>query len=183
MLTGLNSNTAQNLQLGAGAILKAKHTAGTKITAENVLSATNGGITFSAVPEWFTPSVDGMFDNIKGGGKRIVRWVVTLSFTAVEADAEVLARALGCADTTGNVIKGRHTINASDYADIYAIGEKGDGSIIQITVKNAMNTSGLSLVTANNGNGGISFTINGNYDIADLDTPPFEIETLVPAGV
>ena len=115
MLTGLNSNTAQNLQLGAGAILKAKHTAGTKITAEDILSATNGGITFNAVPEWFTPSVDGMFDNIKGGGKRIIRWVVTLSFTAVEADAEVLARALGCADTTGNVIKGRHTINAAIY--------------------------------------------------------------------
>ncbi len=179
MLTGLNANTATNLQLGAGAILKTKYNTGDTLSATNILSATNGGMTFSAVPEFFTPTVDGMFDNIKGAGKAITRWTVTLSFTAVEADAEVLLKALGCADADANgVITGRHTISASDYADLYAIAEKGDGTIIQITIKNAMNTSGLSLATANNGNGGISFTISGNYDISDLETPPFEIETI-----
>lgn len=179
MLTGLNASTATNLQLGAGAILKTKYTTGTTLSATNILSATNGGMTFSAVPEFFTPTVDGMFDNIKGAGKAITRWTVTLTFTAVEADAEVLLKALGCADADANgVITGRHTISANDYADIYAIAEKGDGTIIQITIKNAMNTSGLSLATANNGNGGISFTISGNYDINDLETPPFEIETI-----
>lgn len=178
MITGLNSSTAQNLQLGAGAILKSKYTTGTTLSADNILSATNGGITFTAVPQWFTPTVDGLYSNVKGAGKRITNWIVTLSFTAVEADAEVLAKALGCADVTGNVITGRHTIDAGDYADLYAIGEKGDGSVIQITLKNAMNTNGLSLTTANNGNGGIAFTIEANYDITDLDTPPFEIETI-----
>lgn len=180
MLTGLNSSTATNLQLGAGAILKSKYTTGTTLSASNILSATNGGLTFSAVPTFFTPTVDGMFDNIKGGGKTITNWVVTLSFTAVEADAEVLLKALGCAeqDGTTGVITGRHEIKATDYADIYAIGEKGDGTVIQITIKNGMNTNGLNLQTANNGNGGISFTIQGNYDINDLETPPFEIETI-----
>jgi hypothetical protein len=182
MLTGLNSGTAQNIQLGAGAILKTKYTAGTKLTAENILSATNGGITIAIIPEYFTPSIDGNFDNVKGTGKTITRYTATLSFTAVEADAEVLAKALGCADVNGNVITGRHTIKDTDYADIYAIGEKGDGSIIQFTLKNAMNTSGLSLATANNSNGGISFTISANYDVNDLKTPPYEIETIVPAG-
>ena len=182
MLTGLNSGTAQNIQLGAGAILKQKYVAGTKLTADNVLSATNGGMTIAIVPEYFTPTIDGNFDNVKGTGKTITRWTVSLTFTAVEADAEVLAKALGCADINGNVITGRHTIKDTDYSDIYAIGEKGDGSIIQATIKNAMNTSGLSLATANNGNGGISFTITGHYDVNDLDTPPFEIETIVPAG-
>lgn len=180
MLTGLNANTATNLQFGAGAILKSKYSTGDTLTASNILSATNGGLTFSAVPEFYTPTVDGMFDNVMGGGRRIVRWVVTLSFTAVEADAEVIMRALGCAnqDGTTGVITGRHTISASDYANIYALGEKGDGSVIQMTVKNGLNTNGLSLVTANNGNGGIAFTIQGNYDINDLETPPFEIETI-----
>lgn len=178
MITGLNTNTAQNLQLGAGAILKSKYVRGTTLSAENILSATNGGLSFTAVPQWFTPSVDGIFSNVKGAGKRITNWVVTLSFTAVEADAEVIAKALGCADIDGNVITGRHTINAEDYSDIYAIGEKGDGSVIQITLKNALNTNGLSLQTTNNGNGGIAFTVEANYDIADLDTPPFEIETI-----
>lgn len=183
MLTGLNSSTAQNLQLGAGAILKSRYALGTQLSADNVLSATNGGMTFTAVPEFFTPSIDGNFDNVKGTGKTIVRWVVTLSFTAVEADAEVLQKALGCVDVTGNVITGRHRILDADYSDIYAIGEKADGSVIQITIKNAMNTSGLSLTTANNGNGGIAFTISGNYDVNNMNVAPFEIETLVPAGV
>lgn len=180
MLTGLNANTATNLQLGAGVILKSKYVSGTPFTASDVLSATNGGITFSAVPEFFTPTVDGMFDNIKGAGKSITRWVVTLSFTAVETDAEVILKALGCADQDGTsgVITGRHTISASDYANLYMLAEKGDTTVIQITLKNAMNTSGLSLATANNGNGGITFTISANYDINDLETPPFEIETI-----
>ena len=182
MITGLNANTAQNLQLGAGAILKSKYVAGTQLTADNILSATNGGITFSAVPQWFVPSVDGMHNNIKGAGKRATHWICTLSFTAVEADAEVLAKALGCADINGQVITGRHKIKDTDYSNIYAIGEKGDGSVIQITLKNAMNTSGLSLTTTNNGNGGITFTIEANYDINDLETPPFEIETIAGAG-
>lgn len=179
MITGLNSNTALNLQLGAGAVLKNKYVKGINITANDILSATNGGITFSAVPQFFTPTVDGIFENVKGAGRRIINYVVTLSFTAVEASANVLAKALGCADINGNVITGRHNIKAEDYANIYAIGEKGDGSVIQITLKNAINTSGLNLSTVNNGNGGITFTFNANYDINDLDTPPFEIETIV----
>lgn len=179
MLTGLNSGTATNLQLGAGAILKSAYVDASSLSASNILTATNGGITFSAIPTFFVPTVDGMFENIKGGGKTITNWAVTLTFTAVEASAEVLLKALGCAsqDTNG-VITGRHTISPNDYADLYVVAEKGDGSVIQITVKNALSTGGLSLSTANNGNGGISFTIQGNYDISDLETPPFEIKTI-----
>ena len=180
MLTGLSSKTATNLQLGAGVILNAKYTTGGTISSSNILTATNGGITFSAVPTFFTPTVDGMFENIKGAGKQITHWDVTLSFTAVEAEASVLLRALGCADQDGTtgVITARHEVKTADYADIYAIGERGDGKLIQITIKNGLNTSGLSLQTVNDGNGGISFTIAGNYDINDLEEPPFEIEII-----
>lgn len=182
MLTGLNAGTAQNIQLGAGAILKTKYTKGTTLSADNILSATNGGITVNIVPEYFTPAIDGNYDNIKGTGKTVARYTVTLAFTAVEADASVILKALGCADEASGVITGRHNIKASDYTDIYAIGEKGDGSIVQVTLKNAMNTNGFNLVTANNGNGGIAFNISANYDVNSLNTPPFEIETIVPAG-
>lgn len=183
MLTGLNSGTAQNLQLGAGAILKTAYVGASSLSASNILSATNGGATFSAVPTYFTPTVDGIFDNVKGAGKTITNWAVTLTFTAVEADSEVLLRALGCADQDGTTgaITGRHKIKATDYADLYFIAEKGDGSIIQIKISNALSTGGLSLQTVNNGNGGISFTVQGNYDISALDTPPFEITTIATA--
>ena len=180
MLTGLNSNTATNLQLGAGVILKAKHTSGSTITASNILSATNGGITFSAIPTTFTPTVDGMFENVKGGGRVVTNWDVTLTFNAVQAEADVLLKALGCADQDGTtgVITARHEIKSTDYANLYVLAERGDGKVIQITLKNAMNNGGLNLQTVNNGNGGISFTFKGNYDIANLETPPFEIEII-----
>lgn len=180
MLTGLSSKTAQNLQLGAGIILKSKYVTGSTISSANILSATNGGITFTAQPTFFTPTVDGMRENVKGAGKRITGYDVTLTFTAVEAEAEVLLKALGCADQDGTtgVITARHTINASDYMDLFVVAERGDGKLVQITIKNGMNTSGLSLQTTNDGNGGISFTITGNYDVSDLETPPFEIEII-----
>lgn len=178
MLTGLNAGTAQKIQLGAGAVLKTKYTKGTKLTEDNVLSATNGGITFSAVPTFYTPTIDGAKTHTKGL-KMITEWVVTLSFTAVEADASVIMKALGCANVDDNgVITGREIIKAEDYADVYVIGEKANGDVIQITIKNALSTGGLSLTTANNGNGGIAFTINGHYDLADLEVAPFEIETI-----
>lgn len=179
MLTGLNSSTAQKIQLGAGAILKTKYVTGTKLTEENVVTATNGGITFSAVPTFYTPSVDGANDFIKGL-KMVTSWTVTLTFTAVEASEDVILAGLGVADkneTTG-VITGRSKILDTDYKDIYVIGEKGNGDIIQITIKNSLSTGGLSLTTTNNGNGGIAFTINGHYDLDDMETPPFEIETI-----
>lgn len=183
MLTGLNSGTAVNLQLGAGAILKSKYTAGTTLSASNVLSATNGGITFSAVPNFYTPTVDGASDNVKDL-RFLVNWNVTLTFTAVEASADVILKALGCADQDGTtgVITGRHTISSADYANIYMIAEKGNGDIVQITLKNAMNTSGLSLATANNGNGGITFNFTGHYSLSALDEPPFEIEIIASSS-
>lgn len=178
MITGVNSNTAQNLQLGAGVVLKEKYVAGTDFK-DYILSATNGGATFSAVQNYWTPSVDGISENTKGmrqGGY----WTVTLTFTAVEASADVLKKALGCVDVDSEtgVITGRHTIKPEDYENFYFVAEKSNGDVIQITIKNALNTSGLNLTTANNGNGGIAFTITGHYDLDDLDTPPFEIETI-----
>lgn len=179
MLTGLNSDTATKLQLGAGAVLKTKYTKGTALTSSNVLSATNGGITFTAVPNFYVPTVDGVGENVKGM-KYIIDWTVTLTFTAVETDATVLLKALGVADQNGTtgVITGRHTISSSDYANLYVIGEKSNGEIIQITISNALSTAGLNLTTTNNGNGGIAFTVTGHYDLSSLTTPPFEIETI-----
>lgn len=180
MLTGLSSKTGGNLQLGAGVILTSKYVTGGTISSANILSATNGGMTFSATPTFFTPTVDGMYENVKGAGRTITNWTVTLTFTAVEAEANNLLKALGCADADGvtGVITARHEIKSADYADLYAVAERGDGKLIQITIKNGMNTSGLSLQTVNDGNGGISFTITGNYDVSDLETPPFEIEVI-----
>ena len=184
MLTGLNSSTAEKLQLGAGIISKAKIETGVVIDDDwkqaNVLTATNGGITVSLVPEFYTPSIDGNFDNVKGTGKTLIRWTATVTTTAVETEIAMLKTALGVVDVAGTKLTARHTIKESDYQDLYVIAEKSNGELIQVTLKNSMNTSGLSLATANNGQGGISLTISANYDVKKPNEVPFEIETLVP---
>lgn len=177
MLTGLTSGTATNLQFGAGAVLKSKYTQGTTLSPANVLTATNGGITFSATPRFFTPTVDGAGENVKGM-RYITGWDVTLLFTAVETSLDVIKTALGCSVTGSGVVSGGSTIASTDYKDFYMIAERGDGSIVQITIKNGLNTNGLSLQTANNGNGGISFTIVGHYDPSSVNSAPFEIEEI-----
>lgn len=185
MLTGLNSNTAQRLQLGAGIISKVKVETDSVLDdnwkKENVLTATNGGITVALVPEFYTPSIDGNFDNVKGTGKTLTRWTATLTTTAVEHEANMLKTALGVADITGNKITARHNIKDTDYQDLYVIAENSNGDLIQVTLKNTMNTSGLTLATANNGQGSIALTLSANYDVTQPNEIPFEIEILVPA--
>ena len=185
MLTGLNSSTAEKLQLGAGIISRAKVEANTIIDDDwkkaNVLTATNGGITVALVPEFYTPAIDGNFDNVKGTGKTLTRWTATVTTTAVETEIAMLKTALGVVDVAGTKLTGRHNIKESDYQDLYVIAEKSNGELIQVTLKNSMNTSGLSLATANNGQGGISLTISANYDVKKPNEVPFEIDVLVPA--
>lgn len=186
MLTGINSNTGSNIQLGAGLISLTKITADTLINDEwkkaNILTATNGGISVALVPEYFTPSIDGNFDNVMGTGKTITRWTATVTTTAVETEVKMLQTALGVSDLNGDTIKVRHTIKPTDYKDLYVVAERGDGALIQVTLKNAMNTTGMTLSTANNGNGGISLSLSANYDVTKQDELPFEIEVIVPAG-
>lgn len=178
--TGLTSTTPQNLQLNAGVFLKS-YTKGTSISASDIIGATRGGGSFSAVPTIHQVAVDGAPTYVKGL-ERIDEWVVQFSVNAfLEFTADLLARALGVAvtDTTVNDVDHKltvsHSIASGDYKTIYWVGDLSNGQNVVIKLNNALNLAGLTITANDKGEGTYPLTLTAHYDISDLDTAPFEI--------
>ena len=177
MIRGVTQGTFENLQLGEGAFLKTKYAG--SLSDDMILSATRGGATISITPVYRTRVIDGVPSNT-AEAKAVDSVGVMASFVALEITPELLKRALGVADLdeTGKLLSLRHKVETTDFEDLYWIGEISDGRKVQITFKNAFNDNGLSLRTAQNNEGELSMSFSGNYSVADLDTPPVEIEFL-----
>ena len=156
-------------------------------TVETILSATSGGIQFASNPTYtdFFEDVDNLPPNTKQG-KRITAWDPVLSGTMLEVDAANVKKRLGAADTTTadgvTKITPRATLDESDFADIWFVGDYSDentganAGFIAIHIMSALNTTGFQLQTGKNAKGQSTFEFHGHYDITDEEqTPPFEI--------
>lgn len=178
MLTGFTADTKQNIQLGAG-VLTTSYTQGGTISPTDIIGATKGGGSFTAVPTERTIDADGIPANVKG--MRVIDdWVVTLNTTLIEFKKDDILLALGGGATATDVddvttFKCSSDIADTDYKDIYWIGDTGDGKQIVIKIKNALNTGGLNFTITNKGEGSYSLSLIGHYDASDLKTAPFEI--------
>lgn len=178
MLTGFTEDTKQNLQLGAG-VLTSAYVSGGTISKTDIIGATRGGGSFTAVPTERPVDADGIPENVKGM-KVIDEWVCTLNTTLIEFKPDNLKLALGGgASVTTSADKSTITATSKivdgDYKDIYWIGDTGDGKQIVIHLKNAMNTGGLNFTISNKGEGTYSLALVGNYTADDLEDAPFEI--------
>lgn len=176
MIRGVNANTFKNLQLGEGAFLKSAYN-GTALTNDQILSATRGGATINIAPVYRTRVIDGIPTNT-AEARTIDSVNVTASFTALEITPELLERAAGGADYNAatKTLSLRHTLKTADFGDLYWVGDVSDGRRVQITFKNALNTNGIQLRTQQNNEGELSMNFEGNYGVADLDTPPVTIQ-------
>lgn len=180
--TGLTERTIVNLQLNAGVLLTA-YTKGTDINEDDIIGATRGGGSFTAVPTVHQAAVDGAPTYTKGL-ERVDDWVITLNATMVEVSDEAISRALGVGvtktetgtgttkDTTFTV---KRTVNDADYKDLYWVGDLSNGQNVVIKIKNALNTSGLSLTFSDRGEGTYALALIGHFTVDDLDTAPFEM--------
>lgn len=184
--SGFTSKTAENLLLDAGAYFinydVETDTFDTAVTAGKLLGATRGGGSFSAIPEIRAIEIDGV-SGLAKGLQVIDSWDVGMTANVLEVTKEGLARALTASevDTTTNldydIIKAKNYIELTDYIDnITYVGKKsGTDEPVIIQIYNAINTSGLSLETADKGETVISMEFKGHYDSEDLDNPPFSI--------
>lgn len=176
MIRGVTQTTFQNLQLGEGAFLKSAYN-GTAIQPTQILSATRGGGTLNITPVFRTRQIDGVPTNTKEA--RTIDYVTAVAtFVAMEITPELLERAGAGADYSdvSNKITLRHTLTTSDFGDLYWVGDISDGRRVQITFKSAINTNGIQLRTQQNNEGELSMQFEANYSVADLDTPPIEVE-------
>lgn len=175
--TVIPENTFNSLQLDAGVLLKTFNPANPVAPQdEDIICATTGGVNPSCVPTFsdFGEDVDNVPVNMKEL-KHLDSWECKLSTTSLGTSAELIKLALGCADIDGDnssKIIPRADLAQTDFSDIWWVGDKADGGLVAIQLKNALSTGGFSLQTTKNGKGQISLEITGHVSINNQSEVP-----------
>ena len=167
----------KSFQTDAGVLLKNFDPEKPELVDGDIICATTGGINPTCVPEYKDNGED--VDNCPNGMKELmhlVRWATGLGFTALNVTAETIRMALGAADISEETgaITPRMELKDTDFADIWWVGDRTDGGLVAICLKNALSTSGLSLQTTKDGKGQISVSLSGHYSITEQDVVPME---------
>lgn len=184
-LTGFSDTTAQNLQLNAGMFVKNYDPETGTLETATILGATQGGGTFTAVPEMRGIEVDGV-RGIAKGMQVLDSWEVKMTTTLKEVTAENFKLALASGKVTPaesegkyDVITANNFIADEDYIDnICWLGTiSGSSEPICIRMFNVLNTNGLSFTFEDKGEGSIGLELMAHYDPTNLDSAPFKIYT------
>jgi hypothetical protein len=183
MFTKVSEDIFRELQIDAGVILTSFDPAApVEPSDSNIVTATTGGITVSCVPTY-----SDMFEDVDNApintmeGKHLDGWTCTLSTTALGTTANAIKIALGAADTaTGNTAKivPRKDLKQTDFQDLWWVGDKADGGLVAVKIKNALSTGGFVLKTTKNGKGNVTLEITGHVSVESQSDMPMEFYSL-----
>lgn len=168
--TVIPTNAFEGLQLDAGVLLKRFNPANPIAPAdEDIICATTGGINATCVPTYsdFGEDVDNVPVNMMEF-KHLDSWECKISTTSLGTSPELIKMSLGCADIDANnesKIVPRADLKQSDFTDIWWVGDRADGGMVAIQLKNALSTAGFSIQTTKNGKGTITLEITGHVSI------------------
>ena len=175
--TVIPQNTFQGLQLDAGVLLKTFTPSNPVAPAdEDIICATTGGINVVCQPEFSDLGED--VDNVPANMmelKHMDRWTCSISTTSLGTSPELIRLALGCADIDGtdeSKIVPRADLLQTDFSDIWWVGDRADGGMVAVQLKNALSTEGFSLQTTKNGKGQTSITITGHVSLSSQSEVP-----------
>lgn len=183
--TVIPQSTFEEMQLDAGVLLKKFTPAEPTAPAdEDIICATTGGINASCVPTFsdLGEDVDNCPNNTKEL-KHLDSWESKISFTSLATSPESIKLALGCADVASNKVTPRRDLKQTDFSDIWWVGDRADGGMVAVCLKNALSTSGFTIQTTKNGKGQVSVEIMGHVSIESQDVMPMEFYSAAPAGV
>lgn len=184
--TKVPTTTFQQIQLNAGILLKSFTPADGSYTSADMLGATTGGASFSAVPEYidFGEDIDNVPKNTKEL-KKLDDFTVTMSGTFVTASTAAAKLMVGAADidaTDSTKVAPRGEVLVDDFSDIWWVGDYSDkngatnGGFMAIKLIDALSTGGFQIQSGDKAKGQFAFEFTGHYSIEDEDlTPPFEI--------
>ena len=184
--TKIPSDAFQALQLDAGVILKTFDPSNPAEPADSdILWATTGGITVACTPTYSDLGADE--DNVPANMMELMHldsWECTLSTTSLGTSLELLKWALGSADITSasSKVAPRKDLRQTDFRDLWWVGDRADGGVVAVKIKNGLSTGGLSLQTSKNGKGQTSITISGHISINDQNTMPMEFYSIDPSA-
>lgn len=168
--TVIPQDAFNGLQLDAGVLLKNFDPSKPVAPADaDIICATTGGINAVCKPTFsdFGEDVDNVPNNMKEF-KHLDGWECSFSTTSLGTTPALIRLALGCADIdtedTTKIVP-RMDLEQTDFTDIWWVGDRADGGLVAIQLKNALSTDGFSLKTAKNGKGQIALTITGHVSI------------------
>ena len=177
MFTKISQDAFDQLQVDAGMLLTTFNPASPAEPSDSdIITATTGGITVNCTPTYsdWGSDVDNCPNNLKEM-KHLDGWDCNIQTTALGTSPDLIKLALGAADIDGtdtSKITPRRNVQSSDFSDIWWVGDKADGGLAAIQLKNALSTGGFSLKTTKDGKGNISLTITGHVSINAQNTMP-----------
>lgn len=174
--TKIPQDTFKELQMDAGILLTTFDPANPTVTDSAIVCATTGGINASCTAEYsdLGEDVDNCPNNMKEL-KHLDSWSCTMSFTSLGTSPASIKLALGAADIDGTdatKIVPRASLKQSDFTDIWWVGDRADGGMVAIQLKNALSTSGFSIKTTKNGKGQVSVELTGHVSITAQEEVP-----------
>lgn len=176
--TKIPTSTFDELQVEAGILLKNFDVETGDFADSDILTATTGGITLNIKPSFsdYGDDVDNCPTNTKEL-KMIDDIEVSVSTTAINISEANIQYLLGASDIDSQTgaIKPRKTLSASDFVDIWYVGDMANGGFVAIKISNALSTDGFSLKTSKKGKGNIALTLTGHFSINNVDLVPVEI--------
>lgn len=175
--TRIKQDAFEDMQLDAGILLNKFDPAGTtEVADEDIICATTGGINVSCVPTYSDQGED--IDNCPNNMmelKKLDGWACKMSFTSLGTSPEAIRLSLGAADISDTAkIVPRRDLAQTDFADIWWVGDRADGGMVAVCLKNALSTGGFTLKTTKNGKGQISVELTGHVSISAQDAMPME---------
>ena len=90
---------------------------------------------------------------------------------------------LGAADidaTDTSKIVPRRDLKQSDFSDVWWVGDRADGGLVAIQLKNALSVDGFSLQTTKNGKGQFSLSLTGHVSINAQSVIPMVFYSMEP---
>ena len=180
--TQVAADAFQKLQLNAGVLLTSFDPSSGTLDRTKIFAATGGGVSFEATPTYmdFGDDIDNVPANTKEL-KQLDQFEVKMSGTAKTVDTALAKALIGAADVSGTTVTPRSTLSASDFTDIWWVGDYSDvttgddAGFIAIKLINALSTGGFKIQSNDKGKGDFSFEFTGHYSLASIDTVPFVI--------
>ena len=185
--TVIPQDTFNALQMDAGVLLRRFNPAAPAAPAdEDIICATTGGVNPSCVPTYsdLGEDVDNVPVNMKEL-KHLDSWECKLATTSLGTSPELIRMALGAADINAetSAIVPRANLAQTDFADIWWVGDRADGGLVAVQIKNALSTGGFSLQTTKNGKGQIALEITGHVSISAQSVVPMVFYSMDPEDV
>ena len=185
--TRIPADTFEQIQTDAGILLYSFDPENPdSVKDEDIICPTTGGITAACVPTYsdMGEDVDNCPKNLLEL-KHLDGWDCSLAFTSLGTSPESIRLALGAADIDSQDpthIAPRRALKTSDAPDVWWVGDRADGGLVAVQLKNALSTGGFSLKTSKAGKGNTSVTLTGHVTAATQQEVPMEFWSAAPAA-